>query len=95
MKKIHEIWPGHNRFFCSCCIAGPGRDLAGLIYIHVYSLVIIIPFCVFIVGETWNVTPALPIILLLSICSMYLFLYLTACSDPGIIPRRPFLETDS
>ena len=25
---------------------------------------------------------------------MFLFLYLASCSDPGIIPRKPFLERD-
>lgn len=92
MKKIHEIWPGYNRFFCGCCITGPGRDIAGYIYIHVCTLIIVVPFCYFIISETWAITPALPIILLLCLISMYFFLYLTACSDPGIIPRRPFLE---
>jgi hypothetical protein len=38
------------------------------------------------------VTPALPIIFYLSVILTTIFYNLTACTDPGIIPRRPILE---
>lgn len=65
-----------------------------MIYIHVCALILLIPYCVFILTDTWEVTPALPIIFLFIMFCMFLFLYLAACSDPGIIPRKPFLERD-
>lgn len=92
MPKLSELWPGDNRFFCKCCVTGPSRDLPGIIYIYVCTLIALIPFCIFVVGDNWNVTPALPLILFISLACMYFFLYLTSCTDPGIIPRRPFLE---
>ena len=62
-----------------------------MIYIHVCALIFLIPYCVFILTETWKVTPALPIIYLFIMVCMFIFLYLAGCSDPGIIPRKPFL----
>ena len=63
-----------------------------MLYIYCCSLGITIPFCVFVVGVNWEVNPALPILFLLCVALMYFFLYLTSCSNPGIIPKRPFLE---
>jgi palmitoyltransferase ZDHHC9/14/18 len=63
-----------------------------MLYIYCCSLGITVPFCVFVVGVNWEVNPALPLIFLLCVALMYFFLYLTACSNPGIIPKKPFLE---
>ena len=94
MPRVHEIWPGRSRIFCGCCITGPSKEIAGMIYIHVCALMALVPYCVFILSDTWGVTPALPIIFLFIVFCMFLFLYLAACSDPGIIPRKPFLMRD-
>ena len=91
MPKIYEIFPSTNRFYLNCCVAGPSKDIPGMIYIYCCSLGIVIPFCVFVVGENWGVNPALPIIFLFCIFLMYFFMYLTSCTNPGIIPRRAFL----
>jgi palmitoyltransferase ZDHHC9/14/18 len=91
MARLCEVWPGNNRFFCRCCVSGPNNQVGGVIYIYVCLLGILVPFGIFVVGPNWNVTPALPLVLLLCLLAMQLFLFLTACSDPGIIPRRPFL----
>jgi hypothetical protein len=42
--------------------------------------------------NAWDVTPALPILFYLTIALTTLFLNLTGCTDPGIIPRRPYIE---
>lgn len=91
MPKIHEIYPSKNRYFCGCCIAGPGKDLAGMLCIHFCTLLVMVPFCIFVAGENLQSAPALPIVLFITLIFMYIFLYLTACTDPGIIPRRAFL----
>ena len=42
----------------------------------------------------WDVSPAIPILFYLSVAVTLLFLNLTNCTDPGFVPRRPFLELD-
>lgn len=91
MPKLHDVWPGNNRFFCGCCVSGPSREIGGIIYIQFCILAIVIPFCIFVVADNWKVTPALPLVFFLCLISTQIFLFLTACTDPGIIPRRPFL----
>lgn len=95
MPKLHEVWPGNNRFLCGCCISGPSKEVGGIIYIQFCILAIVIPFCIFVAGITWEVSPALPLLFFLSLVATQIFLVLTSCSDPGIIPRRPFLEKRS
>jgi hypothetical protein len=92
MPKIFEINPSLNRFYCGCCVTGPAKDIPGMLYIYCCSLGIVVPFCVFVVGENWQVNPALPLLFLICVALMYFFMYLTTCSNPGIIPKRPFLE---
>lgn len=94
MVKLHEIWPGNNRFLCGCCLSGPSREIGGIIYIQICVLAIVIPFSIFVVGSNAEVTPALPIMFLVMVTLMELFLFVTSCTDPGIIPRRPFLILD-
>lgn len=91
MLRLHQIWPGKNRFYCRCCITGPLSDCAGSACIYICTIIIVVPFLYFMLIINWNITPALPIIFLLSIAFTYLFMYLTACTDPGIIPRKPIL----
>lgn len=93
MPKLHEVWPGNNQFRCSCCISGPAREIGGILYIYFCLIAISVPFSIFIVAPTWRVTPALPILYFLCAIAMQIFLFLTSCTDPGIIPRRPFLQT--
>ena len=94
MPYLHEAWPGNNNFCCGCCFSGPASQYGGIVYIYVCSLGILIPFCIFILSTTWNVTPALPILLFICLILMTFFLFMTACTDPGVIPKRPFLEHD-
>lgn len=91
MPKIFEIWPGNNRFYCNWCITGPSRDLPGMIVLNLTSFTIIIVYSVFMVSDNSQITPALPIIFYTSFVLMQIFLFMAACSDPGIIPRKPFV----
>jgi palmitoyltransferase ZDHHC9/14/18 len=60
---------------------------------YVCALIVIVLFCVFVLSRVWNeVTPALPLIFFLCVAITTVFYNLTACTDPGIIPRRPVLE---
>jgi CHASE2 domain-containing sensor protein len=59
---------------------------------YVCSLIVVVLFCIFVIKQVWiNVTPALPILFFLSVITTTVFLNLTSCTDPGIIPRRPLL----
>ncbi len=93
MPKLYEVWPGTNRFCCNYCITGPRSDLAANSYWYICALLVVVIYSIFITGRVWtNATPALPIIFYLSVIVTTLFLNLTACSDPGIIPRKSILE---
>jgi len=91
MVKLYEVWPGNNRFLCGCCVSGPGREIGGIIYIQICVLAIVIPFSIFLVNSNAQITVALPIVFFVLLALMEVFLIITSCSDPGIIPRRPFL----
>ena len=62
-----------------------------MVVIHAAVLAALITNIVFMHGNNWAISPALPILLYLAIAFLITFLYLTACTDPGIIPRRPYL----
>jgi hypothetical protein len=92
MAKLFEVWPGKNRFFCGCCITGSLKDCGANTCWYICALIVVILYCIFILTNVWNnVTPALPIIFFLSVITTTIFLNLTSCTDPGIIPRRPIL----
>ncbi len=91
MPALHKAWPGNNRFFCGCCITGPARDVAGLIFIYFCLITMVTSFTIFMLRTNWNISPVLPILYYISCFTFNLFILLTACTDPGIIPRRPFL----
>ena len=91
MPKLYETWPGKNRFCCGC-ITGPLGDLCANMTFYVCAVIIVIPYSIFMVEKIWEVSPAIPILFFLAIATTTLFLNLTSCTDPGIIPRRPFLE---
>lgn len=90
--RIKDVWPSNNRFFFGCCITGPSKNWPGSVCIYVCSLAALLSFSLFIAADNWKISAALPILYYLSALLMHFFMYLTACSDPGIIPRRPFLE---
>lgn len=94
MPKLYETWPGNNQFFCDCCITGPSNQYFGIICIYGCAIGIIIPFGIFIIPTTWDVSPALPLLLFASMIGTTVFIFLTSCTDPGIIPRRPYLESN-
>lgn len=92
MPKLHEAWPGKNRFCFGCCITGPLADCGPNLCWYVCSIGVLIPFSIFITGHLWvEVTPALPILFYLSLIFTTIFYNLVSCTDPGIIPRKPYL----
>ena len=93
MPRLYETWPGRNRFMC-CCVAGPLRDIGGYIYIFVCFAAAIIPFSIVIFQVNWAITPAIPILFYVFVGLALIFLHLTICTDPGIIPRYPYLIRD-
>ena len=94
MPTLKDSWPGSNRFMCGCTIAGPISDCAANACWYVCALVALVMISIFVTANAWNVTPALPIFFYLTIALTTLFLNLTGCTDPGIIPRRPYIERE-
>lgn len=74
-------------------MTGPTADCGPNMCWHICALIIVILYSVLVLGTVWNdATPVLPIFFYLSVIVTTVFYHLTACTDPGIIPRRPILE---
>lgn len=91
MIKLYKTWPGRNRFIPWGCIVGPVSDSCANIYVYGCFIGVLIPYCIFILPTMWSWSPAIPILFILAVIFTMLFLNLTQCTDPGIIPRRPYL----
>lgn len=94
MKKLYEAWPGRNRFLPCGCIFGPIGDSCANLYVYSLFIGVLISYCIFVLPDVWVISPAIPLLFLLIVCVTLVFLQLTQCTDPGFIPRRPFLESD-
>lgn len=92
MPTLKEAWPGNNRFCCKCCITGPSKDTPGIICVYVVQLAMLVPYSIIMLPINWMVSPVLPILYYVASILFNIFVILTACSDPGIIPRKPFLD---
>lgn len=46
MPKLHEAWPGTNRFCCGL-ITGPLKDFFANMCFYTCALVVIIPYSIF------------------------------------------------
>ncbi len=91
MPALHESWPGTNRFCCGCAVAGPLADWAANAYWYACVIIAVVPISIFVTPEVWKLSPALPLLFYFTIVITTLFLNLTGCTDPGIIPRRPYI----
>lgn len=91
MGRLYSVWPGRNRFLSCGCIMGPIADTCANFYVYGCFIAALIPYCIFILPIVWVISPAIPILFFMAVCSTVLFLSLTQCTDPGIIPRRPYL----
>lgn len=92
MPKLYKAWPGTNRFLPWGCIMGPLKDCPANLCFYGTAICALIPYCIFILGDIWSVSPAIPLLFFFSIVLTTIFLNLTQCTDPGIIPRLPFLK---
>lgn len=91
MPKLYDAWPGRNRFLPFGCVCGPSSDWGANIYVYFCFIGVLIPYIIFILPTMWQLSPAIPILFILAVICTLIFLNLTQCSDPGIIPRKPFL----
>jgi len=92
MKRVHEVWPqlgGRNRFLCGGrCVTGPRHDF----WFTCCAWSSIVAPCAFYYAfcarDLWvQLSPLLPILTAALAVLSILLLLLTACTDPGIIPR--------
>ncbi|CAE7762497.1 Zdhhc9 [Symbiodinium sp. CCMP2592] len=92
LPRVYEVWDhvgGRNRF-CCCgrCVTGPDIDF--WYNLCTWSLILIpsaLYFC-FCSRHLWRVNPLLPIVTGIALIATIVFLLLTSCTDPGILPRR-------
>lgn len=92
MTHVHEVWPqvgGRNRFLCGGrCVTGPRHDFWFTCCAWSSIVVPCLFYYVFCARDLWvQLSPLLPLLTTaLAVLSVWLLL-LTACTDPGIIPR--------
>ena len=93
MPYLYHVWPGRNQFLCKTFMVGPAADCGPNLCWYICAALVVILYSLFVLPTIWEkVTPALAIIFYLSVIFTTIFYNLTACTDPGIIPRRPILE---
>lgn len=95
--RVYEVWPhfggaqigGQNRFCCwGRCVTGPKIDLWYNICAWCFLVVPTALYFVFCGQWLWeHVSPALPLLTLAVFVVNIIFLLLTSCTDPGILPR--------
>jgi len=93
MPYLYQVWPGRNRFLCKTFMIGPAADCGPNLCWYISAVLAVTLYSLFVLPTIWEkVTPALAVIFYLSVIFTSIFYNLTACTDPGIIPRRPILE---
>ncbi len=95
MPRLYEAWPGNQTFYCNCCVCGPKREISTFLTWFFCSLVIGVPFSIYVIPHVWHKSPLLPVLFYFVLTLTTAFLILAATTDPGIIPHRAFLERDS
>eukprot|EP00927_Polykrikos_kofoidii_P065400 TRINITY_DN61155_c0_g1_i1.p1 TRINITY_DN61155_c0_g1~~TRINITY_DN61155_c0_g1_i1.p1 ORF type:complete len:455 (-),score=38.54 TRINITY_DN61155_c0_g1_i1:143-1507(-) len=90
--RVYQVWPqlgGHNRFCCrGYCITGPRIDFWYNLCAWSFLIIPVVCYFVFVAADLWVVTPLLPILTGAVFVSTVIFMLLTSCTDPGIIPRH-------
>lgn len=93
--RLSELWPGKNRFyFEGSCVAGPKEDLCSQLCVLAQVLIIVglyFGLCAATLAQKASIW--LPLSFTLFVLVTITFYFLTHCTDPGNIPRRPFLES--
>merc|ERR1719420_1719179 len=105
LKRLHEVWPSRNRFFCAGALMTGGETEFGVTRncsvpnLCAWSC-ILIPcslYFLWVFPHLWSEQCyAMPLATLIVFLVTVGFLLATCCSDPGIIPRREvIMATDS
>jgi len=90
--RHYTVWPSKNRFCCDGrFITGPREDLKSTICVWIMLIVPTGAFYIFSAPILFKTSPTLPVIVAVFFFWAVLFLLITSCSDPGIIPRRSML----
>lgn len=91
--RVYEVWPqvgGKSRFlFGGRCLTGPRIDF--WYNCCAWSFLVAPTTLYFILAAPWlweHIHPILPLLTLAIFAVTIMFLLMTSCTDPGIIPRR-------
>lgn len=91
MPKLYESWPGNNRFLPCRWIFGPSSDSCYNLFVYGTFFSGIILYSIFLTSYIWQINPAISILFYIAVGLTFMFLLMTQFTDPGIIPRRPYL----
>jgi len=93
LPRVFEVWQqvgGRSQFFCrGRCVTGPRIDFG--YHTCLWGSILLPTLVYFVFCSGWlaeHVSPALPILTAVVFALTIVLLLLTACTDPGIIPRR-------
>ena len=91
-QKLYNIWKGQNRFYCwGRLIHGP--QLNGFVVISIIKMVVSGIFFGLVTPYLWkHEIYYLPIVVIVLLIITVLFMFLAACIDPGIIPRKEIID---
>jgi len=89
--RVFEVWSqlgGKNRFLChGRCVTGPRIDFWYNCCAWSFILIPCIFYFTVCSPYLWDVSKVLVILTILVMIATFIFLLLTSCTDPGIIPR--------
>eukprot|EP00826_Nyctotherus_ovalis_P033911 TRINITY_DN2770_c0_g1_i5.p1 TRINITY_DN2770_c0_g1~~TRINITY_DN2770_c0_g1_i5.p1 ORF type:complete len:322 (-),score=28.45 TRINITY_DN2770_c0_g1_i5:501-1466(-) len=93
-RRLYEIWPGRNRFWCfGRCVSGPTADCKYVLITWGIILGFSLLYFVMIVPTlTSSLLLYIPVFSGVLFVLTVVFFLLTSLSDPGIIPRKELFE---
>lgn len=91
-KKLYELWPGNNKFYCSGFLIH-GSQKVSFILLCVTKLIINGIFFGLVTPFLWEYEIYyFPILTLILLVFTVVLMFLAACIDPGIIPRKNIIN---
>eukprot|EP01091_Cochliopodium_minus_P006921 TRINITY_DN16880_c0_g1_i1.p1 TRINITY_DN16880_c0_g1~~TRINITY_DN16880_c0_g1_i1.p1 ORF type:complete len:211 (-),score=34.12 TRINITY_DN16880_c0_g1_i1:263-895(-) len=87
---LHRVFPSNNKFyFCGKFITGP--DIPLFLFSFMMMFIPSILYFIFVAPYLWVKSPVYPIIYAVLFFCTNVFQLIATYSDPGIIPRDPFI----
>ena len=91
--RVYEFWSSNNRFLCSGrLMIGPSTDFPIYLTPYILILLLLLFFFIVIVPSLFGEHNFVLISFFISVSINIFLMCKTIIMNPGIIPKRPFLE---